>query len=84
MVALGLAANTHPILRRAHGLYWIVIDISTIHYAVSAETSDRVRLVLVLPTRARLGQTPHVALAIGTSSISLAAGHISPDFLLSR
>jgi hypothetical protein len=55
MVAQALAANTHPVLRRAHGLYWIVIDISTIHYAVSAETSDRVRLVLVLPMRARLG-----------------------------
>lgn len=84
MVALALAANTHPVLRRAHGLYWMVIDISTAHYAVSAETSDRVKLVLVLPMRARLVQTPHVAPAIGTSSISLAAGHISPDFLLSR
>jgi hypothetical protein len=84
MVALALAANTHPVLRHAHGLYWMVIDISTAHYAISAETSDRLILMLVLPMRARLGQTPHVGLAIGTSSISLAAGHISLDFLLSR
>ena len=68
MVTLALAANTHPVLRRAHGLYWIVTDISKAHYAVSAETSDRIILMLVLPMRARLGQTPHVAPVIGTSS----------------
>lgn len=84
MVTLYLAVNTHPVLRRPSWVFWIVIDISTPHYAVSAETSDRVILVLVLPMRARLGRTPHVALAFGTNLIRLAAGHISSDFLLSK